>query len=247
MWGRCRCVVHLWTCALVRGETFRRRGTTMAAGRTVTTIRRYSIRMSIVCALLLACVAFGYRFIYEEPRERALIASFQTRELESIEQGFTFLSKAIENIVVDWAYWNDTYEFIMDPKAHPSYIGANISRNTFRNLRLVGIQYINNSFDILYERGFDLGSSSYANFADLRFDTTAHLRALGRESGSEDLFQSVSWVRTASGPALAVVSSITNSQQDAKPGGYLVFIRLMAQQDLDKRPLVVSCGIQHSQ
>lgn len=206
----------------------------MAEGRAVTTIRRYSLRISILCALLLACVAFGYRSIYEEPRERALIASIQMRELESIEHGFTFLANAIENVVVDWAYWNDTYEFITDPKSHPSYISANISRNTFRNLRLVGIQYINNSFDILYERGFDLGLSSYVNFSDLRFDTKAHLRALGREAGGEDLFRSVSWVRTSSGPALVVISSITNSQQNAKPGGYLVFIRLIAQQDLDK-------------
>jgi diguanylate cyclase (GGDEF)-like protein len=206
----------------------------MAEGRTMTTIRRYSIRISILCALLLACVAFGYRSIYEEPKERALIASFQTRELESIEHGFTFLSKAVENIVVDWAYWNDTYEFITAPKDHPSYISANISRTTFRNLRLVGIQYINNSFDILYEQGFDLGSSSYIDFGDLRFDTKAHLGALGRKAEGEDLFRSVSWVRTASGPALVVISSITNSQQDAKPGGYLVFIRLIAQQDLDQ-------------
>ncbi|MEY3253243.1 MAG: hypothetical protein RL227_2216 [Pseudomonadota bacterium] len=206
----------------------------MAEERTMTTIRRYSIRISILCALLLACLAFGYRSIYEAPRERALIASFQTRELESIENGFTFLANSIENVVVDWAYWNDTYDFITAPKAHPSYISANISRSVFRNLRLVGIQYINNSLDILYEQGFDLGSLAYIKFADLRFDTKAHLRALGREAGSEDLFRSVSWVRTASGPAIVVISSITDSPQTAKPGGYLVFVRLIAQQDLDQ-------------
>lgn len=200
----------------------------------MTTIRRYSISISILCALLLVCVAFGYRSIYEEPRERALIASIQTRELESIQNSFSFLVNATEQTIVDWAYWDDTFDFVTDPKTHSAYIKSNIAKNTFRNLRLVGIQYINSALDTVYEQGFDLGSSSYIDFADLRVDMKTHLHALRNKAGAEDLFQSVSWVRTASGPAIVVISSITNSQQTVKPGGYLVFIRLIAQQDLDK-------------
>ena len=54
----------------------------------------------------------------------------------------------------DWAWWDDTYEFIED--ANPEYINANPTDETLAGLRLNLIIYVNSSGEVVFGKGFDV-------------------------------------------------------------------------------------------
>ncbi|MCX9085816.1 MAG: ATP-binding protein [Candidatus Methanoperedens sp.] len=54
----------------------------------------------------------------------------------------------------DWAWWDDTYEFIEDK--NPEYINTSLSDESIAGLQLDLIMYFNSTGDVVYSRGFDL-------------------------------------------------------------------------------------------
>ncbi|MDD2834061.1 MAG: EAL domain-containing protein [Methylotenera sp.] len=59
----------------------------------------------------------------------------------------------LEGIVSDWAHWNDTYQYFLEPNF--SYIQSNINDDTFRHLKINAIYLVNLRGEILLKRGFD--------------------------------------------------------------------------------------------
>lgn len=57
----------------------------------------------------------------------------------------------------DWAWWDDTYDFIED--SNPEYVKATLSDESILGLRLNFIIYINSSGEIVVARGFDLNTN----------------------------------------------------------------------------------------
>lgn len=202
--------------------------------KAITTMRRYSITLTGVYFLLLIGVALGYRLIYEIPKEKQFVAQYQTQELGSIETGFAFFSRKTELLLEDWAYWDDTYEFVQNPDDHPNYLRSNITEDSYRTLGLMGIQYLDKGLNVVFEQGFDLDADAYIDFSDLGIATKSRLRRLGRGDGSEEFFLSNTWMRTSKGPAQVAISTISNSVYDQPPEGYLVFIRLVREEALEE-------------
>jgi sensor domain CHASE-containing protein/nitrogen-specific signal transduction histidine kinase len=61
---------------------------------------------------------------------------------------------ALSSAVGDWAAWDDTYSFIKD--ANPLYVKKNLPDETYLELKLNLILFVNSSGEIIYGRGFDL-------------------------------------------------------------------------------------------
>jgi PAS domain S-box-containing protein len=66
-----------------------------------------------------------------------------------IEQQYEQLS----GIGIDWAHWDDTYEFIAKP--NNKYIESNYTEDTFSHLRINAIILADNQGKIIYQRGYD--------------------------------------------------------------------------------------------
>ncbi|MCX9085913.1 MAG: hypothetical protein OIN87_14075 [Candidatus Methanoperedens sp.] len=53
----------------------------------------------------------------------------------------------------DWAWWDDTYEFIED--TNPDYINTSLGDESLTGLRLNVIIYINSTGETVFVKGFD--------------------------------------------------------------------------------------------
>ncbi len=62
-------------------------------------------------------------------------------------------SQQLEGIVSDWAHWDDTYAYFIQP--NPGYIKSNINDDTFRHLKINAIFLINLEGEVILKRGFD--------------------------------------------------------------------------------------------
>ena len=53
----------------------------------------------------------------------------------------------------DWAWWDDSYEFIED--VNPEFINSSLSNETLTGVRLNLIIYINSAGETVFARAFD--------------------------------------------------------------------------------------------
>ena len=90
-------------------------------------------------------------------------SSFLKIESHSVEKNIDRAVNALtDNInalmsqAKDWAVWDDTYFFIND--ANQEYIDSNPSDETFMNLRLNFIIFVDNSNNVVYSKYFDFNS-----------------------------------------------------------------------------------------
>jgi hypothetical protein len=60
----------------------------------------------------------------------------------------------LDSTATDWAAWDDTYAFIQD--ANDNYLKSNLVSDTFVNLRLNMMVFINSTGNIVYGKAFDL-------------------------------------------------------------------------------------------
>jgi sensor domain CHASE-containing protein len=80
---------------------------------------------------------------------------------ESVSRTINVLSNEIADIssrVSDWAFWDDTYNFVQT--LNETYINLNLDNSVFTNLRLNLMLFVNASGNIVYGKAFDLGIDS---------------------------------------------------------------------------------------
>ncbi|MFH0880576.1 MAG: CHASE4 domain-containing protein, partial [Lentisphaerota bacterium] len=88
-------------------------------------------------------------------------SGFEALEKSNILQNTGLLRHSLFNtlthlrvLVVDWATWNETYQFIQD--ANPRYVKSNIENTTFENAGLNAILYLNGTGHVVFAMGYDL-------------------------------------------------------------------------------------------
>lgn len=62
-------------------------------------------------------------------------------------------SQQLEGIVSEYAHWDDTYQYMLQPDA--PYIDSNYTNETFNHLKVKAILLVNPEGVALYKRGFD--------------------------------------------------------------------------------------------
>ncbi len=72
------------------------------------------------------------------------------RAVDALFDGLSTLNRTAG----DWATWDDTYAFIKD--ANDGYVRSNLGNETFRNLKLNLMLFVNSSGQIVYDKAFDL-------------------------------------------------------------------------------------------
>lgn len=95
-----------------------------------------------------------------------MLGGFEKVELDLMNKNQIRVEKALEQRITaisfynrDWAFWNDTYEFVAD--RNQQYIDDNLSIDTtFESGNLSLIIFLNTEGEIIYADGFDLSTKS---------------------------------------------------------------------------------------
>jgi len=96
-----------------------------------------------------------------------ILSSYADLEQQYIEQDLQQAVIRIDDegatlsaIVSDWGPWDDSYDFVQGSK--PDFVRANLAPETYTNLRLNVILFINRSGSIIYAGGYNSSSGSMA-------------------------------------------------------------------------------------
>lgn len=194
-------------------------------------VKTYSLQFVLVACALIAVIFLAYRFWGEYPRELAAVEAHQQRELTSLRQGLQQNREHLLATVRDWAHWDDTYDFVRAPAAHEDYVESNILGETFHLFNLVGIGYYDVDLNPILRRGFDLDAYTWAPFEKVLPQDLANI--IGSATDGEQKKSLTGWTLTDQGPAEFALEYITTSDEESAPAGYLLFVRLISQRQLD--------------
>jgi sensor domain CHASE-containing protein len=114
----------------------------------------------IISGVILALIAGQYLITYYIliNDNKKIEQNSVYRDLARAHDAFTNELSALDRICRDYAYWDDTYRFMID--SNQSYIETNIVPTTFTNLNVDYIFFVKNSGKILHARYYDDSSSS---------------------------------------------------------------------------------------
>lgn len=61
--------------------------------------------------------------------------------------------KGLETLCIDWAFWDDTYEFVED--RNERYVASNLVENTFRDARINVMVFVNKYGEVVFSKFYD--------------------------------------------------------------------------------------------
>ncbi|MEM3356911.1 MAG: CHASE4 domain-containing protein, partial [Candidatus Bathyarchaeia archaeon] len=119
--------------------------------------RKTMLAMTITPIIIIVIMLAGAKLI--------LLDSFTTMEMQvaesNVKRGLSALANMLSELdstVRDWAAWDDTYIFIQD--ANEKYKESNLVDETFANLEVNMMIFINSQGQIVYSKAFNLTNSS---------------------------------------------------------------------------------------
>lgn len=95
----------------------------------------------------------GFRDLEEEEVKEHIIR---------VQQEFSSTLERLNAIAGDWAPWDDTYRFIVEPSS--DYIQSNLVESTFTTLDINFMIFLNSEKDVVYARNVKLSSGETAPF-----------------------------------------------------------------------------------
>jgi len=95
-----------------------------------------------------------------------LLDEFDDLQAEAAQQNLRQALKSLQNQIAqvdtalgDWAPWDDSYRFVQG--GNQTYIDSNLVPDTFTNLRLNLIVFVDKSGQVIYAKAFDLVNEAY--------------------------------------------------------------------------------------
>lgn len=164
-----------------------------------------------------------------------LLNGFTILEKQDIEKNLTraqnvlaMEQSAIDKIVCDWAFWDDTYEFINDK--NPEYIRKNINDVVFVTQKLNFLMYVDLQGEMVYGQGFDLDKKTIKPLPEgLLSQLGANQLLFGTNSSAHE----VSGIaRLPDGPAFVVSYPILDTDKEKPVRGTMIAGRYLTSEEI---------------
>jgi two-component sensor histidine kinase/sensor domain CHASE-containing protein len=156
----------------------------------------------------------------------------EQRDVEiNVDRALDAVSNDINNLKTmnrDWAWWDDTYEFIED--MNPDYINACLGDESISGLRLNLVIYINSNGQPVFAKGFDLQDEKEVPISDsvkklIQMDSML-LNHIEPQQGYSGI------ILLPEGNLLITSYAIKNSKGEGQVKGTLIFGRYLDEEEL---------------
>lgn len=155
-----------------------------------------------------------------------LLRGFDGLQEDAVKQNVQRVQNAIANeidgldqTIVDWAYWNDTYQFVQDK--NQAYVDSNLSDGAIINLDLNVIVFTDMNNHLIFGKWFDPNTNE---LSDLPADLSPQSKQLQAILDLPELKSNHAGILMSSeGPMLVAARSVLTSEQTGPAMGKLVF------------------------
>ncbi len=187
-------------------------------------LRHKTALFIILMALLFASLAYCWLHFTLSSCFKRLERLDLKRSLTCVSQLFLHELNHLENTAKDWAFWDDTYEYVQN--RNESYKKSNLVPDAFEEAHLNLIVIANAQGQIIYKQGWDFQHHTSLFFK--KFNKTK----LGAEIPIFKLLKGKvikGFYLTQYGPLFMVICPILRTNQQGPPKGILIMGRLLNQ------------------
>ncbi len=159
-----------------------------------------------------------------------LLDGFARLEEHQVRQDLERVLNAIQNDVdaldaetLDWAAWDDTYEFIAD--GNQDYIDSNLVDETFPNIRLNFVLYVDVQGDLVYGKGYDLQNERQIPVPESLLEHVTGDSTLARHPETDSSISG--FIFLPEGPLIVASRPILTSEEEGPIRGALIMARYL--------------------
>ncbi|MCC7475318.1 MAG: HAMP domain-containing protein [Pirellulales bacterium] len=183
------------------------------------TLRKQVITLLVALTLVLITITYAVQVWVVMPAFGELEYKGAARNVERCADAIKRDIHAISNQANDWAAWDDSYRFIVDH--NEDFITANLTKETFQNLHIHLLCFIDLQHNIVWGESRDMETSVPIEAGDI-FDTLRQPDyVLTKHANPEDAKQGI--LQTSMGPMLvASRPSLTTSRQGPIRGSVIM-------------------------
>jgi PAS domain S-box-containing protein len=134
----------------------------------------------------------------------------------------------LETSVIDWAYWDDTYQFITD--LNSNYIKSNLTDKTFTEINIHLIAFINTSGSIVYKKSYDVKENREVSFPKSMLPYVNPDGILLRHTHKDGL---QGLLLLPQGPLLFASHPVLTSEETGPVRGTLIMGRFLNSEEVD--------------
>lgn len=185
--------------------------------------------MTVTPLIMILVMYVGAQFILMDN----YVALEKQRAEVNVKRSLSALStmlSALDSTVSDWAAWDDTYTFIQD--SNEDYIESNLVDDTFVNLDLNIMLFINPEGDVVYGKAFDLVDMHETSVSQELLDQLSANNFLWRHPDTESGITGI--VPLQETPLLIASRPIVTSQNEGPIQGTLIMGRYLNSEEIDK-------------
>ena len=150
---------------------------------------------------------------------------------ENIQRVLNTIDKEIDNLSTisnDWGYWDDSYQFVQD--GNSTYIESNLADDTFKNLHLNFMIYVDHTGKTVYGRAFNFETQHSLELPKDLIPQTGVLSPLLTIPAETKVNKGI--ILTPQGPILVASRAILNSLLTGSARGVLIIGRYLDQQEI---------------
>jgi sensor domain CHASE-containing protein/putative methionine-R-sulfoxide reductase with GAF domain len=159
-----------------------------------------------------------------------LLDGFVRLEEQQVRQNLERVLNTIQNDVdaldagtLDWAAWDDTYEFIVD--GNPDYIDSNLVDEMFSHMRLNFVLYIDVQGDLVYGKGYDLRNERQIPVPESLLEHVTGDSMLARHTETDSSIKG--FIFLPEGPLMVASRPILTSEEEGPIRGALIMARYL--------------------
>ncbi|MCG6656173.1 diguanylate cyclase [Halomonas campisalis] len=176
----------------------------------------------VLCLALLALVLVArYQImpILLEDEEQ-----YASSELDRVERGIGSELNHMRRLVEDWAWWDDTYDFVQGKR--PEYVDSNLYESTLETLELKTMIFLDARHQPRWVAGYD-DDGEFTSCPDAAPPcdwATTYIDYLPTRLASENE-ASQTWLLAQPMLAMAAMSGIYQSREESPSAGWLLMVR----------------------
>ncbi len=184
-----------------------------------------SIGITMICLLIALYGISSTLFLGDFIKlERERVVNSAERISNILHDDLSALSSAVG----DWAAWDDTYSFIKD--GDPLYVKKNLPDETYSDLKLNLILFVDSSGEVIFGRGFDLlqkkGLPVHERLKERIITDSVFLRHNSVDSSVQGI------ILLPEGPMLVASRPILTSERKGPIRGSMIFGRYLNDEEI---------------
>lgn len=164
----------------------------------------------------------------------------ETQEtIEKIETAKNLIEYRISDLEVkvsDYAFWDDTYEFIQN--RNKQFLLNNFVDSTFENLQLNCILIVNNETDLMYQQAYDLDASVKYDITEEKQEFFTNCPHIWNFQHTNDVISGLMLVENQ--PMIIATAPILHSNKEGPIIGGILFGKTLDYEELNRLNNIVN-------